>query len=614
MNKWWVGVAAALLLSGTGATGAAALTSNDFSDLRSQDETLRLKLDALLQAGIFEGMSADIFGLKEDMTRAQFAKVAALILGLDVNTDLKTSSFKDVSADDAGSGYALPYIEALKMAGITDGVGAGVYNPTGKVTREQLAAFLVRIAGMEEVAEQAPQPAKPDPTVSVWAQSYVMIALESNLLDAAPGATFGGKTNATRELLATGGFETKKLIEPAPKVTDIVLDAGQELKFTFNTAIDPKSIKLENIKVNGVALSDALDSFVLSPNFKTLVVKVRAGLAIGSRPTATIAGVQTLFGNALAPDAALPPVRVTNPPQPPAPPVIVAPIVVAAPTFSLAAGEVAAGTLVTLASATPGAAIYYTTDGSAPSAASTLYSAPIAISQATTIKAIAVLSGATDSAVSTAAYTVPAQIVVAAPTFSSAAGEVAAGTLVTLASATPGAAIYYTTDGSAPSAASTLYSAPIAISQATTIKAFAVLSGATDSAVSTAAYTIENTEAPGFAAGYPKAGPALPPGSKRAQLLLTTNKNAFVYLIVVAHGAPAPTAENIRNGFGAGNSIPVSYVQGGNVLANQEYPIKTEIALEDGKTYDAYLLLVDSAGRVSAPTLVVITAPPAAIG
>ncbi|KRF42929.1 S-layer homology domain-containing protein [Paenibacillus sp. Soil787] len=54
-------------------------------------------------------------------------------MGLDINKDLKASSYTDVSMDDKANGYALPYIEALKAAGVTDDYGEGTYSPAGKV-------------------------------------------------------------------------------------------------------------------------------------------------------------------------------------------------------------------------------------------------------------------------------------------------------------------------------------------------------------------------------------------------------------------------------------------------------------------------------------------------
>lgn len=79
---------------------------------------------------------------------------------------------------------------------------------------------------------------------------------------------------------------------------------------------------------------------------------------------------------------------------------------VAAPTAIPAAGAITSGNTVYLQCATDGATIYYTTNGSTPTTASTLYSGGITISATTTIKAIAVKANLTNSDVATFAYTV----------------------------------------------------------------------------------------------------------------------------------------------------------------------------------------------------------------
>lgn len=83
-------------------------------------------------------------------------------------------------------------------------------------------------------------------------------------------------------------------------------------------------------------------------------------------------------------------------------------------TFSPAAGEVTSGTEVTLSCATDGTTIYYTTDGTEPNSSSTAYSTPISITEATTIKAVAIKEGQAGS-VSTAAYTVSGAVVTLTP-------------------------------------------------------------------------------------------------------------------------------------------------------------------------------------------------------
>lgn len=89
-------------------------------------------------------------------------------------------------------------------------------------------------------------------------------------------------------------------------------------------------------------------------------------------------------------------------------------------TFDPAPGSYTAPQSVTLSSATPGAVIHCTTDGSEPTAASPVCAGPIPVDATRTIKAVAVAPGLPDSATSTGTYTIappppppaPARVVV----------------------------------------------------------------------------------------------------------------------------------------------------------------------------------------------------------
>ncbi|MEK3719088.1 S-layer homology domain-containing protein [Paenibacillus sp. FSL H8-0034] len=190
----------------------ATKTSADFTDLKDLDAATKLKFDALISAGVFDGVKEGTFGLKDEMNRAQFAKVAALIFGLKVDTTLKTSSFTDVKSDDPANGYALPYIEAVKAAGITDGYAPGEYNPAGNVTKEQLATFLLRGLGKDAAAKATP--GVTDTTVSDWAKGYVALALQLKLLSNGTDGKFAGTSNATRDLLVLSASEAKAQYKP----------------------------------------------------------------------------------------------------------------------------------------------------------------------------------------------------------------------------------------------------------------------------------------------------------------------------------------------------------------------------------------------------------------
>ena len=78
---------------------------------------------------------------------------------------------------------------------------------------------------------------------------------------------------------------------------------------------------------------------------------------------------------------------------------------VSVPTFSVPEGTFYSPINVELSCSTADAEIYYTLDGNTPSSTSEKYTTAIAISETTTIKAIAVKDGLTDSEVATATYT-----------------------------------------------------------------------------------------------------------------------------------------------------------------------------------------------------------------
>ena len=157
-------------------------------------------------------------------------------------------------------------------------------------------------------------------------------------------------------------------------------------------------------------------------------------------------------------------------------------------TFSPAAGTYAGTQSITIASTRPGVTIYYTTDGSTPTASSSVYSSAINVATTQTLKAYAVKATYSDSGVGVAAYTINGAV--QTPVGAVAGGAYSNNQSVTLATVPMAASIYYTTDGSTPTTGSTLYSGAITISGTTTLKAFAVMANYLNSAVMTKTYTL----------------------------------------------------------------------------------------------------------------------------
>lgn len=170
---------------------------------------------------------------------------------------------------------------------------------------------------------------------------------------------------------------------------------------------------------------------------------------------------------------------------------------VATPSFVPAPGTYAAAQLVSLSSGTAGATIRFTLDGSDPTIRSTVYDLPIPVDGDSTIKARAFKADWTGSSTATGTYTVT-NGAVAAPVFSKPGGRYTSLGTVVLTSATAGAEIRYTSNGTDPTATSTLYATPISVPASVTIKARAFKTGMTDSPVRRADYWLTGELSTGF--------------------------------------------------------------------------------------------------------------------
>ncbi|WMJ23960.1 chitobiase/beta-hexosaminidase C-terminal domain-containing protein [Paludicola sp. MB14-C6] len=168
---------------------------------------------------------------------------------------------------------------------------------------------------------------------------------------------------------------------------------------------------------------------------------------------------------------------------------------VATPIFNPIGGTFTSAQNVTITCETANAIIRYTTNGTEPTVTSTIYSAPINVTNTTTIKAKAFKSGMNDSTTATAIYTINTIPVntVANPSFNPQGGTYAGSLNVTISCDTANATIYYTINGAEPTTSSSVYSNPITISSTTTLKAKAIKTEMNDSAITTAVYTISST-------------------------------------------------------------------------------------------------------------------------
>ena len=152
------------------------------------------------------------------------------------------------------------------------------------------------------------------------------------------------------------------------------------------------------------------------------------------------------------------------------------PATVATPVITIS------GTSATITCATAGATIYYTTNGNTPTSSSTQYVGAIALTQACTIKAIAIKDGVSSS-VASQSYS---------PSGTVTAPTIYIRDLAIIMDAESGATIYYTLDGSTPTSSSTQYTGAFTNASNCTVKAIAVKNGSSSS-VASASFTAPQT-------------------------------------------------------------------------------------------------------------------------
>lgn len=166
---------------------------------------------------------------------------------------------------------------------------------------------------------------------------------------------------------------------------------------------------------------------------------------------------------------------------------------VAAPTFSPQGGTYTTAQNVTMTSATGGAMIRYTTNGTTPTRTTgTIYSTPVPVSATTTLKAIAYNGTDADSRVRSTAYTINGSSKIQLPVISPSGGIYMAGQEISITCSTPGVTLYFTMDGSAPTAQSTLYKGSFGIQSNAVIRAIGVKAGLQTSDIITESYQIGN--------------------------------------------------------------------------------------------------------------------------
>ncbi|MFS1511245.1 S-layer homology domain-containing protein [Chengkuizengella sp. SCS-71B] len=217
----------------------------------AEDEmTTEEKYEALEDKDIFNGYDDGLPHLEDNMTREQAAKIIALVFGLE-DADAEEPTFSDVASDRWSYGF----IEAAAAAGIIEGVGNGAFDPKAEVTIEQFAKMLVvgyaNLTGMEYDEEATVD----NENVSAWAQPFVAVALDWELIAEQEDYT----VSADRAFLVEAAYATDTVVvayTDKPQVVSVSSPNLVTVEVELSNVNGLNASQLENEKNYGLKNSD----------------------------------------------------------------------------------------------------------------------------------------------------------------------------------------------------------------------------------------------------------------------------------------------------------------------------------------------------------------------
>lgn len=141
----------------------------------------------LKAVGVMEGYPDGTFKPEGEITRAEFAKIAVVAMGLGDAAEASkgVTKFGDVTASHWASGY----INLAVNRGLVAGYPDGTYKPDGKLTNAEAITILCRMVGLGPVIDKE----------GTWPANYVGRASNEGLLK---GVNVASGTNALRGLTA----------------------------------------------------------------------------------------------------------------------------------------------------------------------------------------------------------------------------------------------------------------------------------------------------------------------------------------------------------------------------------------------------------------------------
>lgn len=214
-------------------------TKSEFTDLPSSHWAYEA-VTALKDLGIVNGVSADSFAPDNNVTRAEFTKMVAVLFSLKATST--ESKFVDCGADD----WFTPYVLAAAEAGYVNGVDDTHFAPNAQITRQDICTILGRVLDANEAAAEAGFTDADQ--IQDYAVQYVKSFVALGVVNGYEDGTFRPEVSATRAEAAKILFGITKLDNEKVKNAvaalkgEVVAPAGDNTEAADDTTADDTTV------------------------------------------------------------------------------------------------------------------------------------------------------------------------------------------------------------------------------------------------------------------------------------------------------------------------------------------------------------------------------------
>ena len=164
-------------------------------------------IESLYKKSIISGKGDEKFFPDDNIKREEFAKIAVLAFGVDVNAQI-TGEFSDANEND----WFAPFVYAAKNAGLIKGVSEASFGSGSNITREDIAVILYRGA-KKGLPARVNREFKDYDSVSDYAREAVTALSRAGIINGDSNGCFNPKKSATRAECAKMVYEYLKITQ-----------------------------------------------------------------------------------------------------------------------------------------------------------------------------------------------------------------------------------------------------------------------------------------------------------------------------------------------------------------------------------------------------------------